>query len=100
MKSMHLSFACAFFGTVGMKRSFSFEDVPLKRKGFKYSRSAYWSVLPITNTCVFLAMLLMKRWKIWSVLYSLLLWVINSFQQYLLGSVQRQLQIFYQKHRV
>lgn len=91
MKSMHLSFALAIFGTVGIKRSFSFEDEPLKRKGFKYSRSAYWSALPIANTCVFLALLLLKRWKIQSVLYSLLLWFINSFQRYLLESVQRHL---------
>lgn len=69
-------------------------------KGFKYSRSAYWSALLITNTCIFLAMLLLKRWKIRSVLYSLFIWFINSFQQYLLGSIQRHLQTFYQKHRV
>lgn len=25
-------------------------------KGYKYSRSAYWSALLITNTCVFLAL--------------------------------------------
>lgn len=93
MKSVHLPFALAFlfffFCTVGTKRSFSFEDVPLKRKGFKYFRSAHWSALPITNTCVFLV--LIKRRKIRFVLYSLLLWFINSFQPYSLGIVQRHL---------